>query len=51
MPEFIKPPKIDAPTVQEQVKQLEMYLFQLSVQLNYIFSTLDQKEGEPNGKL
>lgn len=49
MPEYIKPPKINAPTLQEQIKQLESYLFQLSVQLNYIISTLDKKDEENNG--
>lgn len=51
MMEYIKPPKIDASTPQEQIKQLEQYLFQLSNQLNFAFSTLDKKGENENGNI
>lgn len=43
---MIKPPKITAPTLQGQIKQIEEYLYQLSQQLNFTISTLDKKEGD-----
>lgn len=43
MAEFIKPPKFDAPTLQEQMKQVETYLFQLHMQLNYMHSLIEKK--------
>ncbi len=44
MAEFIKPPKIDAPTSQGKIKQLEEYMYKLSNQLNYMFSVLENKK-------
>ena len=44
MAEFIKPPKIDAPTPQAQIKQLEEYAYKLSNQLNYMFSVLEKNQ-------
>ena len=44
MAEFIKPPKIDAPTPREQIKQLEEYMYKLSNQLNYMFSVLEKNK-------
>lgn len=45
MAEFIKPPKFDAPTTEGKIKQIELYLFQLHMQLNYL-STLLEEKGE-----
>ena len=43
MAEFIKPPKFDAPTAEGKIKQIETYLFQLHMQLNYMHSLIEKK--------
>lgn len=44
----LKPPNINAPTVEGKLKQINDYLFALTRELNYKFSIIDKekKDGE-----
>lgn len=44
----LRPPNINAPTPEGQLKQIKEYLFMLTQELNYKFSIIDkeQKDGE-----